>query len=234
MSAETETIDALLERYLTLLDTYTQLRASLNTLQAAMYQHLARANFSADRGIRYYGQDYYDERTQATRRISIVASNEDITTPVFTVRGPEPEPEPEPVTEAENTDDGSEKEQDPKEETEKDSSSQPTTTTPTTKRTDEKKPNSTDPLRWFGILTPLPLRQAQSSAINAVEDIIPELASVSAEMALVELEVRRARKRRAKAERGEEKKKRVAELEKQTRGSEVNKNEEKQVVASIS
>jgi hypothetical protein len=76
-----------------------------------------------------------------------------------------------------------------------------------------KKPNRTaDPLRWFGILTPLPLRQAQSHAIQAVEDIIPRLATLSAEMARVELEVRRARKRRAKAEKVEGRKK-LVELE---------------------
>ena len=249
MSAETETIDALLERYLALLDTYTQLRASLNALQSAMYQHLARANFSADRGIRYYGQDYYDERMQASRRISIGGGSEATTSPVlFTVKAPEP------VTEARTTNDGRgkdaegkeatlEKERDPKEETERDpkeetekdsSSSSPPSQPAATKTTDEKKkPKSTDPLRWFGILTPLPLRQAQSSAISAVEDIIPRLASVSAEMASVELEVRRARKRRAKAEKEEEKKK-VAELEKQIGGLEVNKNEEKQVIGLTS
>ncbi|KAK3296146.1 uncharacterized protein B0H64DRAFT_461081 [Chaetomium fimeti] len=66
--------------------------------------------------------------------------------------------------------------------------------------------NPIDPLRWFGILTPLPLRQAQGHAIKAVEEIIPQLATLSAAMAAVELEVRRARKKRAKAEKAEEKK----------------------------
>jgi hypothetical protein len=63
-----------------------------------------------------------------------------------------------------------------------------------------------DPLRWFGILTPLPLRQAQGHAIKAVEEIIPRLATLSTAMAAVELEVRRARKKRAKAEKAGEKK----------------------------
>ena len=62
------------------------------------------------------------------------------------------------------------------------------------------KPRSNDPIRWFGILTPLPLRQAQAHAIQAVEKLIPKLASVSAEMATVELAVRRLRKKRTKAE----------------------------------
>ncbi|ATY63630.1 hypothetical protein A9K55_008494 [Cordyceps militaris] len=56
-----------------------------------------------------------------------------------------------------------------------------------------------NPLRWFGVLVPQALRDAQSEAVRTVEDILPRLASVQAEMAQVEIEVRRARKRRAKA-----------------------------------
>jgi hypothetical protein len=78
------------------------------------------------------------------------------------------------------------------------------------KQKPKSKDKATDPLRWFGILTPLALRQAQVQAIKAVEEIIPRLATLSVEMAAVELEVRRARKRRAKAEKAEEK--RVTEL----------------------
>jgi len=76
---------------------------------------------------------------------------------------------------------------------------------------EKPRPKPADPLRWFGILTPLPLRQAQGHSIKAVEVIIPRLATLSAEMAGLELEVRRARKRRAKAEKAEEK--RIVELE---------------------
>lgn len=56
-----------------------------------------------------------------------------------------------------------------------------------------------NPLRWFGVLVPQALRDAQSEAVRTVEDILPRLASVQAGMAQVEIEVRRARKRRAKA-----------------------------------
>ncbi|KAK4169321.1 hypothetical protein QBC43DRAFT_295892 [Cladorrhinum sp. PSN259] len=234
MSTETETIDALLERYLTLLDSYTQLRTSLNALQAGMYQHLARANFSADRGIRYYGQDYYDERMQATRRTCIGDSDDNPSAPVFTVKSVEPqkpygETEKDELNTEETAEAISNNDEKPKEQSEVEEDS----TTATTKPVNEKKkhPKSTDPLRWFGILTPLPLRQAQSNAIKAVEDIIPQLASVSAEMASVELEVRRARKRRAKAEK-EEEKKRLAELEKGVGGLEVNADGTKEGVVA--
>ncbi|KAK4230796.1 hypothetical protein QBC38DRAFT_8415 [Podospora fimiseda] len=209
MSAESDKIDALLERYLTLLDSYTQLRNSLNAIQAGMYQHLARANFSAERGIRYYGQDYYDERMQATRKLSIVSEDGDAAaSAVFAVKKNIPEPQSATIIKSEETEEdisSSGDDEPKKEET-------------TTEK--EKKSKSTDPLHWFGILTPLPLRQAQSNAIKAVEETIPQLASVSAEMASVELEVRRARKRRAKAEKEDEKKK-LAELENGIGGLEV-------------
>ena len=58
MDTSADTIDALLERYLSLLDEYTTLRAQLARLQTSMFQHLARANFSAERGLRY-GPDFY-------------------------------------------------------------------------------------------------------------------------------------------------------------------------------
>ncbi len=57
-----------------------------------------------------------------------------------------------------------------------------------------------DPIRMFGILTPQALRLAQGSAVKVVEDLVPRLASVDAEMKEVEIKIRRARKHRAKAE----------------------------------
>ena len=79
-----------------------------------------------------------------------------------------------------------------------------------TNTTTATKKKSTDPLRWFGILTPAALRQAQGHAITAVEDIIPRLATVSGEMAALEVAVRRARKKRRVREEKEQKEKRVA------------------------
>lgn len=69
-------IDALLEQYLDLLDQYTTLRTELNNIQASVYQHISRANFSAERGIRY-GKDFYDERMQASTILEISASSSD-------------------------------------------------------------------------------------------------------------------------------------------------------------
>lgn len=163
----TDNIDTLLQRYLVLLDEYSTLRAELSHLQKLVFQDLARANFSAERGLRY-GQDQYDERMQATRRVAISGEK----TPSFQISTYE-EPE-ESVADEVETEEGAEK----------------------------KKPTkrSRDPLRWFGVLTPQALRNAQASSVKAVQDIIPRLVSVNSEMVEVEIEVRRARKKRAKAE----------------------------------
>ncbi len=63
-------MNELLQRYLTLLDEYTSLRTELSRLQTGVYQDLARANFAAERGMRY-GADYYDERMQALRTLRV-------------------------------------------------------------------------------------------------------------------------------------------------------------------
>ena len=174
-----ETIDGLLERYLTLLDEYTALRSALGKLQTGIFHDLARANFTAERGFRY-GSDSYDDRMQALRRVSISTSGAE--TPSFAVT----------QAQGDATADA------------KDSNDVPGDADESGE-TDESRPKPTDPLRWFGVLTPMPLRQAQSQAVEAVEVVIPRLASLSAEMLEVEIQVRRARKKRAKAEAVEKK-----------------------------
>lgn len=212
-SATDDTVDALLERYLALLDEYTSLRAELSRLQAATFQHLARANFAAERGARY-GADSYDERMQAVRTVVVSSSDsssevQDGTTPTFqVVMGPRedhmPPAEEEPSRAAEA----------PLPTSPKDASRQGEETEGKAAREEEKEEKeqeeeegeqarqqrrANDPLRWFGVLTPLALRQTQACAVDAVERVVPRLATVDAAMRALEIEVRRARKRRAKA-----------------------------------
>lgn len=47
----------------------------------------------------------------------------------------------------------------------------------------------------FGLLTPQPLRDAQSSSLKLVGEIVPDLVSVDVELRAVEIEIRRARKK---------------------------------------
>lgn len=197
-----DTIDALLERYLALLDEYTTLRARLSQLQTGMFQHLARANFSAERGMRY-GPDFYDERMQALRQVSISTAEGGL--PIFTVshssrargdddtsRAQNPPPDPPPPAKEEEeeraaADEAPGEQPVPAGDDKAESEAGP------------KKQNAArDPLRWFGVLTPLSLRQTQACAAEAVDSVVPRLASLSAEMQDLEIQVRRARKKRAK------------------------------------
>lgn len=202
-------IDALLERYLVLLDEYTSLRAELSRLQTATFHHLARANFAAERGVRF-GQDYYDERMQAGRRVIMAgldAQANKVTWEVVlnTAESPEPEsdtPESERNKEKKKNKKKSSQDDDKEgtDEVEDESQEEEEEAEEEKPKTEAKKPISKDPIRWFGLLTPLALRQSQASAIDTVERVIPRLVTVDAEMQQVEIEVRRARKRRAKAE----------------------------------
>lgn len=184
-------IDALLERYLLLLDEYTTLRADLNTLQADIYQNIARANFSAERGMRF-GQDYYDERMQVSRKLRI--SMTDDGRAMFKVVDAAPV---QTASQKCQTEAVAISAQDPvvgdKDSTVSDDSKEPPAL-------EDKAPRKKNPLQWFGLLTPLALRQAQAQNIKAVEILVPRLVTVNAEMEQVEIEVRRARKKRAKAE----------------------------------
>ncbi|KAI1126696.1 hypothetical protein F5Y10DRAFT_244391 [Nemania abortiva] len=258
-------IDALLERYLHLLHEYTTLREELTTLQTGVYQNIARANFAAERGLRF-GQDYYDDRMQASRRLAISCKGQHQhqtrdqqsesqdrrnLVPSFTVINPasasnsalraedsesnaqaqaqapnppssssppHPEADVRAEAEAESVEQDATKQPDiatdininiddaRPQENDKTAISESTPAGAASPPTPEKGATSTspqkpkDPLRWFGLLTPAPLRQAQAQSIRAVDHVIPRLVSVDVEMAEVEIEVRRARKRRAKAE----------------------------------
>lgn len=176
-SIPADDIDRMLERYLGLVDEYTKLRASLTALQTSIYQNIARANFSAERGVRY-GQDLFDERMQRSRSLKITQG--EAGTPSFEVTPYEEIQESSQEDDKHEVDDSEVVDEQDNEK--------------------EKPHKSHDPLRWFGILTPMTLRQAQSQAIKAVEQIIPKLVTINAEMADVEIRVRRARKKRAKAE----------------------------------
>lgn len=185
---EQQHIDKLLERYLSLLDEYSQLRQNLSRIQSDVFHNIARANFAGERGMRY-GQDHYDERMQATRLLAI--EQHVSPSPTFSVF---PAPEEDNVADKRET---------PSAEKSDDAST--IDAKEATSPTEKKRKQNKNPLRWFGLFAPMPLRTAQTHSVEAVEEIIPRLVSVNAKMLHVEIEVRRARKRRAKAEAAEKK-----------------------------
>jgi hypothetical protein len=54
--------------------------------------------------------------------------------------------------------------------------------------------SSRDPIKWFGVLVPPPLRSAQSKFIEVVEGPVPRLVSQTKELRALEIEIRRTRK----------------------------------------
>lgn len=209
---EQQHIDALLERYLTLIDEYSRLREELSKLQAGVYQYIARANFAGERGMRY-GQDHYDERMRALRALDITTLGED-NVPVFAIKRLALAPPADDGTDNDECRGEDEKKRDTSVEDESAEATTATTTTQTdsTNTAEEKqkedkekdgkktRKRSSNPLHWFGLLAPPALRTAQAMSVQAVEQVIPRLVSVNAEMEHVEIEIRRARKKRAKAE----------------------------------
>ncbi|KAH7243307.1 uncharacterized protein BKA55DRAFT_692469 [Fusarium redolens] len=184
---EQQDIDELLERYLSLLDEYSQLRQSLSQIQSDVFHNIARANFAGERGMRY-GQDHYDERMQATRLLAIEQNeSQSPSFSFYTAPDEEKDADKEDISSAEKSGDAS------------------TPDAEEANPTEKKRKQNKNPLQWFGLFAPMPLRTAQAHSVKAVEEIIPRLVSVNAEMLHVEIEVRRARKRRAKAEAAEKK-----------------------------
>lgn len=198
----TETIDGLLARYLGLLHECTELRSQLSTHQANMFGNLARANFSAERGFRY-GPDHFDGRMQALVRLS-VSEYDSGSEPAasFAVTRPKKEVKVEVKEDGGESKEGDEK----KREDDIDTTKIITEKSKAKKSNKKKEPaGPRDPLQWFGVLTPMALRQAQNEAIEVIDNIVPRLATLTAEMAAVEIEVRRARKKRARAVTSQEK-----------------------------
>ena len=57
----------------------------------------------------------------------------------------------------------------------------------------KKKPCSSDPIRWFGVLVSPHLRNAQKSFTEVIDGPVPELASAAFEMRALENEIHRVR-----------------------------------------
>ncbi|KAF2021597.1 hypothetical protein BU24DRAFT_417229 [Aaosphaeria arxii CBS 175.79] len=174
-------LDKLLEDYLHALDEYQQLQQQLSACLASGYFSLAQANFKNPSRIRY-GVDHYDDRMQSLRKISVGG---DIPNLKFSIQSP---------SARENKASGP-------------AENDKTSTRPSTEEeTSDDHENageaapvenkaSSDPLKWFGILVPPELRNAQVSFNRAVEDPVPKLATAIGNLRRQEVEIGRLRKR---------------------------------------
>ena len=168
-------LDELWESYLSLLDDYTKAQDEIKKHLNSGFLSLAKAQSSAPLGRRY-GQDWYDERMKAQRRVHVSsdaseAGDDSISTGLqqlsismaeIPIKAESNDSSNEPAVEGEK----SQPTQQP---------SPPGTPKPEARgqsNKDEKtgeveKPKPVNPLRWYGILVPPELRKAQT-AFSAV------------------------------------------------------------------
>lgn len=187
----TEQLDSLLEQYLDLLDQYTKLRENLSKTFSAGFFSLAQAQRTSNLGAgRRYGEEYYDERMKAQRRIIWQSDAE--------LEGLECRVEKVQKKDSKSKDDkskrasiiakgsrGHDTKDESKEQQEIVDQSE-TSATPVKKAKAKQDPATRDPLTWFGILVPPALRQTQTLFVKATEDQIPALLAVSSKMKATE------------------------------------------------
>ena len=171
---------------------------------------LAHANFSASNHIRY-GQDFYDERMQASVQTyvgrflcSLSFSPPFISLPkpafrsvnseeTFSIIDPDEKPDADSImgtcSEASLVSEKADLESEQLDAKHGATTEAKPDTTPPVKATAQ------DPLKWFGILTPPALRSAQDQFKHVVLSTVPNLANISHEMQVMEIEIRRTRKK---------------------------------------
>ncbi|KAF1841399.1 uncharacterized protein K460DRAFT_419467, partial [Cucurbitaria berberidis CBS 394.84] len=204
-------LDELLERYLHTLDEYEKVRRELAKQLSSGYLSLAQANFHNSSSAIRYGQDCYDERMQAIRKVNVKEPESEIiegrirfsTFPANEsgkgVKSTEKSTPKEQEDENENKRDYASGDQQQPSETPKTGSTSEKTSAPRTDSREDRESTAesskvVDPLHWFGILVPPALRTAQSTFISAVEGPIPQLATIARHLRTQEIEIGRVRK----------------------------------------
>ncbi|RYN68214.1 hypothetical protein AA0117_g11278 [Alternaria alternata] len=196
-------LDAKLEHYLHTLHEYQEAMQQLSKELSSGYMSLAQANFHNSSSAIRYGQDCYDERMQALRKVHIAEhGSAKSDQPYFSIYSPFATTQ---HSDPDNTSNSAEQENEaqgsdlpkPKEDDAKstpDPNSQSSQNSEKTKEETNSTEKPTDPLRWFGILVPPALRTAQSTFVSAVEGPIPQLVTILRDLRTQEIEIGRIRK----------------------------------------
>jgi hypothetical protein len=256
----TSHLDALLTRYLYLLDTYTTTHTRLCTSLSSGFFSLAQANRSSmlPPGQRY-GQEMYDQRMKAGRRVRFAERKEgddeergeeererglEVEVEVYTYPNvAEEDQQTTPPSRSTDTRPTSKQTKASKPEApsrETPLSPQPDPTTPSDRTSSsptpppsKPRPRNPNPISQFAALPPPPLRQSQASFTSAVSHI-PLLLNTSRSMALLEVEIGRLRRELGldiKAETEEDEKDKEAAPEE---GEEEEEKEDHQLATSTS
>ncbi|KAH0375850.1 hypothetical protein KCU92_g10038, partial [Aureobasidium melanogenum] len=204
-------LDALWEKHLTLLDSYHQAQQQIARHFSSGFFHLAQATFKSTTRVRY-GQEYYDDRMQATTRLDASVDDQDLPRLALKVNDTTS-----PSTKH-STNQSSDEKVDEKDEDTPAQQPTPPSTPPTEseeKLPDEQSHENTsekahdkestqkkvrDPIHWYGILVPPSLRSSQNSFKSAIQDTVVEAANSAQALRHVNMEIRKLRKDIKKAE----------------------------------
>ncbi|KAL6712408.1 hypothetical protein ACN47E_000285 [Coniothyrium glycines] len=192
----TGSLDASLERYLKTLDEYDRAMKEVSKQLSSGYMSLAEANFHNPSPAIRYGQDCYDQRMQASRKVLI--SEESLghgrhgrlVVSISTETRDGARSKDDNPSEGHLHQEG--KAVSPEEPPE--TNTQPAKDAATEQDSPPETTASRDPLRWFGILVPPALRTAQATFIAALQDPIAHLATVTRDLRSQETEIGRLRK----------------------------------------
>ncbi|KAI7314536.1 hypothetical protein KC326_g5000 [Hortaea werneckii] len=201
-------LDDLWVKYLDCLDQYQRAQESVQKALSSGFFSLAQANFKSSAGRRY-GQDFYDERMKASKRVQIMENGDGSVLAISmnpavakgdsserpkqkTEASQQPSPPSTPVADDEDVK-AAEKSKEP-------------TTLDDRKDQDSEtsgvahQPATRNPLTWFGILTPRELRSAQQYFSTAITSPTESAVNAAREMRQLEAEINRTRKAVRKAE----------------------------------
>ncbi|OAX84093.1 hypothetical protein ACJ72_01529 [Emergomyces africanus] len=186
-------LDSVLERYLHLLDRQQRLQDEIGREFSSGFFSLARANTSCPPGRRY-GEDYYDERMKAIKKLSIglpstnpgEGSNQTTSNPSFAIESALPPPSNTEESKTDSEDGNDERDSDTS------STSQSSNQNEKDKLQQSKKPRNDQK-------SSNPINCAQQSFCAALEGPIPALVNVMTEMREVERDVEALRSQLAAA-----------------------------------
>lgn len=200
-TADTETedltarLDSLLEQYLNLLDKYTALREDLSRTFSAGFFSLAQAQRTSTLGAgRRYGEEGYDERMKAQRRVSWHSGTalEEFSCKITKNEKKDNGKSEDELLKQASTDSlkGSENVEESKQQKEGDMGDKPEYSKMPSKAARPKQdPATRDPLTWFGILVAPALRQTQAQFVKATENQIPDLLAVESRLRSTERQI---------------------------------------------
>lgn len=203
-------LDTLWEKHLTLLDSYHQAQQQIARHFSSGFFDLAQATFKSTTRVRY-GQEYYDDRMQATTRFEASVNDQDIPRLALKVND-KPSPSTKDSTKPSDKDSsekspgsnkelGGEKQEDkPSEQGEKE---HPEEQEQEDRPNDKEKAHNKirDPLHWYGILVPPSLRSSQKSFSSAIHDPVIDAVNSAQALHRVDMDIRKLRKDIKKAER---------------------------------